>query len=48
MAKQKNPVMVKAGQKAWETRRANARKEAEKWRKAGLKAWATRRRNGNA
>ena len=41
----KNPVMVKAGKKAWETRRANALKN--KRSAAARKAWATRRKNGN-
>lgn len=36
-----DPVMVKAGKKAWVTRRKNA--ISERQRKAAFKAWKTRR-----
>lgn len=42
---QKSQIMVKAGKKAWETRRHNALKKKQS--DAAYKAWETRRKNGN-
>lgn len=39
----KNPVMVEAGKKAWETRRKN--EAAQRRQAAAYKAWDTRRKN---
>ena len=43
--KAKNPVMVKAGQKAAATRKANKEALEKKLSDAGKKAWETRRFN---
>lgn len=41
----KNPVMVRAGQKAWATRRANVEAKATRLTKIAKKVWVTRRAN---